>query len=511
MASGNNHHSQPRRLGMVIIAFLIVGVCAANAAEEKKSEVKLPVVSGQFYPSNARDLSNMIQKFLNDAEVEPVGGKIVSLISPHAGYEFSGSVAAYGYKAIEGKPFKTVIVVAPSHQVNFRGASVWQKGSFRTPLGDIPLDEKLIDQITNASDIFKFIPAVYSEEHSLEVQLPFLQKVLGNFNLVPIIMGPNVSLDTCESIAKILSHYTKGRDDVLIVASTDMSHYHPYKTACEMDSKTLSYIENFNTDGLYEEASKREIELCGLSPVVIAMLYAKEMGANNVGVLKYANSGDTQPFVITRGVVGYMSAVIYKDIEEEVEEVVEEIQEEELPMLNPVQRKRLLNIARQAMETYIKENKRLVVKEDDPVLNKHMGAFVTLHKKGQLRGCIGNIIGTQPLYLTIRDMAISSSTQDPRFPPVTADELDDIDIEISVLSEPEKITDPNVIEMGKHGVIVRSGFRSGVYLPQVATETGWDRETFMSSLCSSKAGLSPDAWKKKGVDIFIFTAEVFSE
>jgi AmmeMemoRadiSam system protein A len=140
-----------------------------------------------------------------------------------------------------------------------------------------------------------------------------------------------------------------------------------------------------------------------------------------------------------------------------------------------------------------------------------MGAFVTLHERGELRGCIGNIVATQPLYLTVRDMAIASAFEDPRFPSLKEDELKDIDIEISVLSEPQKINDPNIIEMGKHGVIVRSGFRSGVFLPQVATETGWDRDTFMSNLCSHKAGLPADAWKKKGVDIYIFTAEVFSE
>ncbi len=163
------------------------------------------------------------------------------------------------------------------------------------------------------------------------------------------------------------------------------------------------------------------------------------------------------------------------------------------------------------METYIKTGERKDYKIDDPVLNREMGAFVTLHKGGQLRGCIGNIVGRGPLYLTVRDMAIESSTNDPRFPPVTASELKDIDVEISVLSEPKKTTDPDEIIMGKHGVIVKSGFRSGVYLPQVATETGWSKEEFMTSLCAHKAGLPPDAWKKGQAEIYLFTAEIVSE
>ena len=180
-------------------------------------------------------------------------------------------------------------------------------------------------------------------------------------------------------------------------------------------------------------------------------------------------------------------------------------------MLNKEQEKKLLQIARETLELFIKEKKTLDVLENDPVLNKELGAFVTIHKNGELRGCIGNIIGQGPLCLTIRDMAIESSTEDPRFSPVTAGELPDIDIEISVLSEMKKIEDPDVIEIGKHGVLVKKGFQSGVYLPQVGAETGWSRDEFMTSLCAHKAGLPPDAWKTGACDIYIFTAHVFSE
>jgi AmmeMemoRadiSam system protein A len=187
-------------------------------------------------------------------------------------------------------------------------------------------------------------------------------------------------------------------------------------------------------------------------------------------------------------------------------------------MLNEEQKKKLLKIARETIEAYIKERKRLNFKEDDPALLEHCGAFVTLRNtKGNLqdeeslRGCIGHIVSDEPLYKVVRDMAIASSTEDPRFPPVTAKELKDIKIEISVLSQPKKIKDVKEIELGVHGVIVQKGFNQGVFLPQVATETGWNREEFLSNLCSHKAELPPDAWKDKDTNIYTFEAEVFEE
>lgn len=180
-------------------------------------------------------------------------------------------------------------------------------------------------------------------------------------------------------------------------------------------------------------------------------------------------------------------------------------------MFNQEQKKRLLELVRGSLETYLKTGKKPDIKETDPVFLKEMGAFVTLNEKGQLRGCIGNMVGRQPLYLTIRDMAIEAATRDPRFPSVEPGELKDIGIEISVLSALEKISSVDKIQIGKHGVLVKKGFNSGVFLPQVATETGWSKEEFLSNLCSHKAGLSPLAWKDKNTEIYIFSAEVFSE
>jgi len=180
-------------------------------------------------------------------------------------------------------------------------------------------------------------------------------------------------------------------------------------------------------------------------------------------------------------------------------------------LLNQEQRKKLLGIARKSLETYLKSGKKLEISETDPVLTKEMGAFVTLQEKGQLRGCIGRLIGDQPLYLTVRDMAVEAAVGDPRFPPVELSELKDIEMEISALSPMERVDSADKIQLGVHGVLVRKGYRSGVYLPQVATETGWSREEFLSSLCAHKAGLAADAWKDPSTEIYIFSAEVFSE
>jgi AmmeMemoRadiSam system protein A len=251
-----------------------------------------------------------------------------------------------------------------------------------------------------------------------------------------------------------------------------------------------------DAEGLYYGLREGKLQLCGGFAVVTTLILAKDLGHNILEVLNYTNSA-----IVTakknKGLwtVGYVSCAI----------------DEERAMLNKEQKKKLLRIARNSIETYLKTGKRLEIEEADPVLLKEMGAFVTLHKHGQLRGCIGNLVGRESLYLTVRDMAVEAAVGDPRFPAVELSELKDIELEISVLSPMERISSADKIQLGVHGVLVKKGFNSGVFLPQVATETGWSKEEFMSNLCVHKAGLSPDAWKDKSTEVYIFTAEVFSE
>jgi AmmeMemoRadiSam system protein B/AmmeMemoRadiSam system protein A len=455
-------------------------------------------VAGSFYPADPQELSLMIDGFLSAANPQPVTGAIFALISPHAGYPFSGPTAAFGYKLIQQKPYKTVVVIGASHHFAFKGISVYPTGSFRTPLGEIEIDRDFAAVLMKNTAKVIFEPRAFQQEHSVEAQLPFLQKTLSGFRIVPVIMG-DCDLQTCEEFGRLLAEATGTRTDVLIVASTDMYHGYDPDEARIIDRSTLDLLKRMDKKGLYDGLRGGTQQLCGGFAVISMLAAAKKLGHQTLNQLQYTTSADVTGRK-NRGewCVGYTSCVIDQ-------------QGGDRQMLNKDQKKKLLEIARHSIETYLKTGKMLEVKESDPALCGEMGAFVTLHERGQLRGCIGNLIGDQPLYLTIRDMAVESATGDPRFPPVRLTELEDIEIEISALSPLELTDSPDKIQMGVHGVLVKKGYRSGVYLPQVATETGWTRDEFLSSLCAHKAGLPADAWKDKATELYIFTASVFSE
>lgn len=457
--------------------------------------IKQPNAAGAFYPDNPEELSSMIDGFLAAAEPQTVQGEIFALVSPHAGYGFSGPTAAFGYKLIKGKPYKTVIVIGTSHHYGFSGASVYPEGAFRMPLGDLEVDKEFTQQLLNKDEEVIFQPRAFENEHSVEVQLPFLQKVLANFKIVPIVMG-DCSLSTCKKLAELLKVAIGNHRDILVVASTDMYHGYDYDELEAVDNLTLSYLKNMDAEGLYYGLREGKLQLCGGFGVVSALILAKELGHKKLEVLKHTNSAIVTGKLV-KGVwtVGYASCAI----------------DQEETMLNKEQKIRLLEIARKSIETYLTTGKKMEVAETDPALLKEMGAFVTLNEHGQLRGCIGNIVAREPLYLIVRDMAVEAATGDPRFPQVDLSELKTIEIEISVLSPLERIDSADKIKLGAHGVLIKKGFNSGVFLPQVATETGWSKEEFLSNLCAHKAGLPADAWKDKSTELYIFSAEVFSE
>lgn len=462
-------------------------------------DVKQPNVAGAFYPDDPVELSKTIDGFLENVSPSVLGGEVFALISPHAGYGYSGQTAAYGYKLIQGKPYKTVVVIGPSHYFGFSGVSVYPAGVFRTPLGNLEIDKEFSQKLLNRDKDIFFEPAAFKKEHSVEVQLPFLQKVLAGFKIVPIVVG-DCSLVTCQKLAGLLKGAIGSRNDVLVVASTDMYHGYDYQEAEAIDGATLSCLKNMDSEGLYYGLREGKFQLCGGFGVVSTFILAKELGHDKLKVLNYTNSAlVTGRKLKGLWTVGYTSCVIDQE------------KEGGPAMLSQAQRKRLLEIARSSIDTYLKTGGKLKVTETDPALQKEMGAFVTLHSHGNLRGCIGHIEGSGPLYLTVRDMAVEAAVGDPRFPAVKASELGDIEIEISALSPLERVDSADKIKLGIHGVIVKKGFRSGVFLPQVATDTGWSKEEFLSQLCAQKAGLSPDAWKDKSTELYVFTAEVFSE
>lgn len=470
--------------------------------------IKRADLAGLWYPAESSALKEMLLSYIDKAGAPKIDGHISVLIVPHAGYLYSGRTAGYGFKVIKGREYSTVVIIGFTHRKFYSGISVYSKGVFETPLGRVHIDEVLAKKIIEHNNIIDFYPPLFKDENSVEMIIPLVQVALPDAKIVPIAIGLQ-RWENCSILADAIVNTIKNRKDVLVIASTDMSHYHPYKDAVRIDNSTLKIITAMDIDGLVRGIQDGKNELCGAATVMTAMLIAKRLGASNVKVLKYENSGDVTGDK-TR-VVGYMSVVFYhtKGVPDPNTDPLEKGGENN--MLTDKQKRRLLEIARKTIEEYITTGNIPEFEESDPGLLRQQGAFVTLHKNGQLRGCIGNIIGRGPLYKTVRDMAIASSTEDWRFSKVRPSELDDIEIEISVLSEPERVTDPNKIVMGKHGVIVKRGKRSGVFLPQVATETGWSREEFLSNLCAHKAGLEHDAWKDPRTELYVFTAEVFSE
>lgn len=459
-------------------------------------EVKKPAVSGTFYPSSKEELEGTVDKFVYGADVKTENKEIIGAISPHAGYIYSGAVAGYTYKAIKEKKVKLVILVGPSHFEFFNGISVYNRGAFQTPLGNVGIDAEFANRLIQENPKITFYPKAFSQEHSLEVQLPFLQRTLSDFKIVPVLIG-NPSFENCKLLSDAIVKVLNNRKDALIIASTDLSHYHTYEEALRRDNFTLSEVSQLDPDRFFRDYSKEGIELCGLGAVLTTMMVSNSLGANKFEILKYANSGDATGDRYR--VVGYASGIF----------TAEPKKTEEVDMLNENQKNRLLFIARNSIENYLKKGSKPQVSETDPGLLEEKGAFVTLTKQGELRGCIGSIYPTAPLYKTVSDMAIEAATGDPRFPQLSLEELKEIEIEISALSPLEKIDDISKIKVGTHGLLIRKGFYSGLLLPQVAAEYNWTKEEFLEHTCY-KAGLNKDAWKK-GADIYIFSALVFGE
>ena len=462
------------------------------------ANIKEPSAAGTFYPDNPKKLSKMVDTLIAGAKAQKSDTDAFILIVPHAGYGFSGRAAAAAYKLLKPKKYKTVVIIGTGHHYGFSGVSVYPQGQFITPLGSMEVDNEFARKLLDQDRDIYFQPLAFEKEHSVEVQLPFLQRALKGFKIVPVVMG-DCPLSTCNKLALLLKAAIAGREDVLIVVSTDLYHGYDFEEAERMDSLAISFIKNMDAEGLYYGLREGKLQMCGGFGVVSAINLGRYLSYDKPRLIDYTHSSRVTGKMI-KGVwtVGYASMII-------------DSKREDNAMLNKEERKKLLKIARSSIENYLKTGKKPSLSETGPLLLEELGAFVTLHKRGELRGCIGNITGRGPLYLTIRDMAIESATGDPRFPAVELEELKDIDIEISVLSPMKKTDNPDDIRLGIDGVLVRKGFKSGVFLPQVATETGWSKDEFMSNLCVHKAGLSPDAWKGDGIEIYTFTAEIFSE
>jgi AmmeMemoRadiSam system protein B len=272
-------------------------------------EVRPPAVAGAFYPAEATRLRNEVERLLSNASLHRELGEIVGLLAPHAGYMYSGRVAAESYRQLEGRSYRVAVIIAPSHQEYFRGISVFTGRGYETPLGLVPVDLHLADRLLAHDEFLASGWVGHRAEHSLEVQLPFLQVLFEDLLLLPLVMGDQ-SYDLCDFLANTLAQELRD-DRALIIASSDLSHYHPYRDAVEMDQWVKEHVRRFDPDGLAEALESGKCEACGGGPLVATMLLCKALGATDSKVLMYQNSGDVTGD--RSGVVGYLSAAFYHD------------------------------------------------------------------------------------------------------------------------------------------------------------------------------------------------------
>jgi AmmeMemoRadiSam system protein B/AmmeMemoRadiSam system protein A len=491
----------------LIIMIILLNISFSCSSQDKDGDLinRQAYAAGRFYADNPQQLKNDLSLLFGNAT--PMEYKNVrAIISPHAGYVYSGEVAASGFNQVDpGAVYDNIFIIASSHRHAFKGASIYSRGNYITPLGEVKVNRDLAEKLINGNKIFSFKSEAHSFEHSLEVQLPFLQYHLQNtFSIIPIVIGTQDYSD-CELIAKALEPYFNKHN--LFVISSDFSHYPAYDDAVKTDKRTADAIITNSPMELMEvlEENKEEnipnlaTSLCGWSSVFTLLNITRDKPGFTYHEVKYMNSGD-QHFGDKSGVVGYYSIV-----------VTDEGTADKGFELSDRDKKDLLHIARTTLESYIDLRKIPQFNAEDysSVLLENCGAFVTLNIDHQLRGCIGRFTPDVPLYQVVKDMAIASSTQDNRFPPVSPSELKDIDIEISVLTPIEQIESIDEIELGKHGIYIIKGYSSGTFLPQVATSTGWTKEEFLGHCARDKARIGWNGWKD--AEIYIYEAIVFSE
>ncbi|MFW5753844.1 MAG: AmmeMemoRadiSam system protein B [Marinilabiliaceae bacterium] len=467
-----------------------------------------PAVAGMFYEGDSAALEEHLQRLFDEAK-EPVSeAEVAAVIVPHAGYVFSGGVAASAFNQISpDTKFERVFLIGSSHRMAFEGASVYTQGDYITPLGKVEVDREVARHLVESSSVVSDNPAPHKEEHSLEVELPFLQHHLKHpFKLVPIMMGPHDASGPVD-VAHLLEPWFKPGN--LFVISTDFSHYPPYEKAREVDSLTAGAILSNDPEELNRtlEGNKfKNIEglatsLCGWTSVLTLMHLTKDKDDLEYVDLEYKNSGDSR-----RGdkdkVVGYHAISVFRtNGKKKVHDNFS---------LNEQEKQWLLDHSYQTLRKVVGgEGKTDEGAGEVPAgLKTPAGAFVSLYKDDKLQGCIGHFGEDKPLYKVVEEMTRAAALDDPRFSPVSPGEIEDIKVEISVLTPMRKVDDVSDIKPGKHGILIKNGSRSGTFLPQVADKTGWNREELLGHCARDKAGLSWDGWKDS--EVFVYEAIVFS-
>jgi AmmeMemoRadiSam system protein B/AmmeMemoRadiSam system protein A len=500
---------------LIVIGLGLATACQAQRALE--DTVRAPVAAGKFYSDSPTRLKLGIEKFLQDAV--PVQAKSpVAIIVPHAGYIFSGQICADGFKQVSSQKYDVVVILGTNHtRPGFQKVSLYSGEGFRTPLGTAAIDREVVSALLNA-DPADCLPdkSLHEQEHSIEVVLPFIQVLFPQARIVPAVVGsPAVPL--CTRFGQALAKVIKDKR-ALIVASSDLSHYPKAKDASVVDQETLEAMIPLDP-ALWQAALQARMKrrtagletcACGEAPIMAAMAAAKQLGAVRGLMVSYANSGDSSVTSDRSRVVGYGAVVLTRG-EEELEggRTGRLSPAPTTGVLRTSDKKALLHFARETISRLLLTDTVPLARGFSAHLQNPQGVFVTLKKRGELRGCIGRIIGDEPLSKLVGAMAVQSALNDRRFSPVTADELKDIDIEISVLTPMRAVSGAGEIMIGRDGVLLAKDGHSAVFLPQVASEQGWKREELLDQLCL-KAGLDRGCWKQQA-QLSIFQAVVFSE
>jgi len=506
---------QPILIGLILLSLLQAAGVPRSAAAEDGAGVRAPVVAGRFYPGDAIRLSGALDAYFEDA-VRAAGDRPLALIAPHAGYIFSGQIAADAFNQALGHDYDLVVLLGTNHTADgFAGVSVYPGGGYRTPLGTAPIDRKLSAALIAGNDDITFEPSVHLREHSIEVLVPFVQRLFPQTPIVAAVVGAPRP-DMCIRFGKALAAHLKHRR-ALIVASSDLSHYPAYEDAQRVDGTVLEAMTALDPQTLHAEIERQMRRLvpnlstcaCGEGPILAALASARELGATCARVVSYANSGDTAIGQRDR-VVGYAAVAVTAggdcpaSLLRETESGAAAAAD-----LTAAQQKSLLAFARKTIRQFHFSRTVPLARGMDLFQDRKQGAFVTLKKNGRLRGCIGHMRRDLPLGQVVGAMAWQAAFNDRRFSHVTLDELPQIEIEISVLTPFQPIPEPAAITVGRDGVLIKKGGRSAVFLPQVAREQGWDRTETLEHLCR-KAGLPPGAWRQKA-QLFTFQARVFKE
>lgn len=485
-----------------------------EVAPKSIDRVREPVVAGSFYPKEAAILREAVECFLEDAAA-PIGSPPVAIIAPHAGYAYSGQIAADAYNSAAGGYYDVVVILGTNHTVhNLEGCGLYPGDGYETPLGIARIDAGLQAKLLASNAGFVPHAASHLREHSIEVQLPFMQVLFPEVPFLPIVVSQLTGMDA-KRFGAALADVLQDRRP-LLVASSDFSHYPDHETADRVDREFLAGIESaFNSEEAIDVDSIEKLcyirsrtvstRACGYAPIIVAMSAARSLGARMARVISYANSGDSlfgeQDRVVGYGAVGFFEQKV-KDVSlPSIEQRTE---------LSDADKTALLKMARKSIAWYLSTGMSPLPRGFSTAAQRKQGVFVTLHpKRGMLRGCVGRMTSDLPLPQLVGLLAVGSATEDPRFRPLTATELGDVVIEISVLTSMESISSYEQIRLGVDGVMLEKRGRKAVFLPQVAVEQGWSRERLMQKLCE-KAGLSPDSWKE-GAKLQRFQSIAFEE